>query len=647
MFERLIDWSIENRFLVCIATVLVVVAGVYSLSKAPLDAIPDLSDVQVIVYTEMPGQAPQIVEDQVTYPLTTQLLAAPFAKVVRGYSFFGFSFVYVIFEDGTDLYWARARVLETLSHASAQLPEGVTPTLGPDATGVGWAFMYALVSDRHDLGELRSIQDWYLKYELTSVPGVAEVASIGGFVRQYQITVDPNRLRAYGIPISRIRDAVQNSNSDVGGRLLEVAEKEFMIRGLGFIESVEDIRKIALGVDAAGAPILVKDVARVAMGPEMRRGIAEWNGEGEAVGGIVVVRHGAGTLEVIRAVKERLEQVKAGLPEGVEVKIAYDRTALIERSVDNLQTSLMQQLLIVGFVCMAFLFHFRSGLVAIVTLPVGILIAFIVMTWQGINVNIMSLGGIAVAIGTMVDASIVMVENAHRHIARNETGRPHWQVIAESAKEVGPTLFFALLVITVSFLPVFALEAQEGRLFKPLAFAKTYAMAGAALLAVTLVPVLVGFAVPGQDRADDKEPDQPGRREVRLGSVRLRVAGAPGPGCRSAFQVRCTGSCGACPGGHGDPARETRFGVHAEALGGRPAVHAHHPARHLDHQGRRSPAADRQDHSNLSGSRERVRQGWPRRVRHGPRAVVDDRDDHHAQAPERVASRHDTGKARR
>ena len=506
MFERLIDWSIENRFLVCIATVLVVVAGVYSLSKAPLDAIPDLSDVQVIVYTEMPGQAPQIVEDQVTYPLTTQLLAAPFAKVVRGYSFFGFSFVYVIFEDGTDLYWARARVLETLSHASAQLPEGVTPTLGPDATGVGWAFMYALVSDRHDLGELRSIQDWYLKYELTSVPGVSEVASIGGFVRQYQITVDPNRLRAYGIPISRIRDAVQNSNSDVGGRLLEVAEKEFMIRGLGFIESVEDIRKIALGVDAAGAPILVKDVARVAMGPEMRRGIAEWNGEGEAVGGIVVVRHGAGTLEVIRAVKERLEQVKAGLPEGVEVKIAYDRTALIERSVDNLQTSLMQQLLIVGFVCMAFLFHFRSGLVAIVTLPVGILIAFIVMTWQGINVNIMSLGGIAVAIGTMVDASIVMVENAHRHIARNETGRPHWQVIAESAKEVGPTLFFALLVITVSFLPVFALEAQEGRLFKPLAFAKTYAMAGAALLAVTLVPVLVGFAVRGRIAPTTRNP---------------------------------------------------------------------------------------------------------------------------------------------
>ena len=506
MFERLIDWSIDNRFLVCIATVLVVAAGVYSLSKAPLDAIPDLSDVQVIVYTEMPGQAPRIIEDQVTYPLTTQLLAAPYARVVRGYSFFGFSFVYVIFEDGTDLYWARARVLETLSQASGQLPDGVVPTLGPDATGVGWAFMYALKSDRHDLSELRSIQDWFLKYELTSVPGVSEVASIGGFVRQYQVTVDPNRLRAYGIPISRIRDAIKSSNSDVGGRLLEVAEKEFMIRGLGTIGSVDDIRKIALGVDSVGAPILVKDVARVGVGPEMRRGIAEWNGEGETVGGIVVVRHGAGTLEVIRAVKEKLEQVKAGLPEGVEVEIAYDRTALIERSVDSLRTSLLQQLLIVGLVCMVFLFHFKSGLVAIVTLPVGVLIAFIVMTWQGININIMSLGGIAVAIGTMVDASIVMVENAHRHIAKNEAGRPHWEVIAESAKEVGPTLFFALLVITVSFLPVFVLEAQEGRLFKPLAFAKTYAMAGAALLAVTLVPVLVGFAVRGPVAPTTKSP---------------------------------------------------------------------------------------------------------------------------------------------
>ena len=506
----------RNRFLVVIAALLVTAAGVYSLMRAPLDAIPDLSDVQVIVYTEYPGQGPRIVEDQVTYPLTTQLLGVPHAEVVRGYSFFGYSFVYVIFADGTDLYWARARVLETLSHAAGKLPEGVTPSLGPDATGVGWAFMYALTSDKHDLGELRSIQDWFLKYELASVPGVAEVASIGGFVQQYQITVDPNRLRAYGIPISRIRAAVEASNADVGGRSLEFAEKEFMIRGLGTIESVEDIEKISLGVDANGAPILLKDVARVGIGPDMRRGIAEWNGEGETVGGIVVVRHGAGTLKVIQDVKAKLQAVKAGLPEGVSVVVAYDRTGLIERSVASLRTSLLQQLLIVGLVSMVFLLHFRSGLVAVVSLPIGILTAFLVMTAQGINVNIMSLGGIAVAIGTMVDASIVMVENAHRHLARNDDQRDHWQVIAEAAKEVGPTLFFALLVITVSFLPVFALEAQEGRLFKPLAYAKTYAMAAAALLAVTLVPVLVGFWVRGRISLAGRNPISRAAMEVGL-----------------------------------------------------------------------------------------------------------------------------------
>ena len=495
MLQRLIGWSIDNRILVILAALLVAVVGVYSLIRTPLDAIPDLSDVQVIVYTEYPGQAPRIVEDQVTYPLTTQLLAAPFANVVRGYSFFGFSFVYVIFEDGTDLYWARARVLEYLNHAAGELPPGVTPVLGPDATGVGWAFMYALKSDRHDLAELRSLQDWFLKYELTSVPGVSEVASVGGFVKQYQITVDPNRLRAYGIPVSRIRRAVERSNSDVGGRLLEIAEKEFMIRGRGLIESMDDIRTIALGVSASGTPILLEDVANVSIGPEMRRGIAEWNGEGETVGGIVVVRHGAGTLKVIRDVKAKLEETKASLPEGVTIEVAYDRTALIERAVRSLGVSLGQQLLIVGLVCVAFLFHVRSSLVAVITLPLGILIAFTAMSAQGVSVNIMSLGGIAVAIGTMVDAGIVMVENAHRHIAAARGQRPHWEVVATAAKEVGPTLFFALLVITVSFMPVFALEAQEGRLFKPLAFAKTYAMAAAALLAVTLVPVLVGYWV--------------------------------------------------------------------------------------------------------------------------------------------------------
>ena len=506
MLERLVGWSIRNRVLVVLATLIVAIVGVQALWRAPLDAIPDLSDVQVIVYTEYPGQAPRIVEDQVTYPLTTQLLAVPFARTVRGYSFFGFSFVYVIFEDGTDLYWARSRVLETLSNVARTLPPGVTPALGPDATGVGWAFMYALQSDRHDLGELRSIQDWFLKYELAGVPGVAEVASIGGFVRQYQITVDPNRLRAYGMPLSRIRTAVENSNSDVGGRLLEAAEKEFMIRGRGYIASADDIRKIALGVDPAGTPILLKDVATVSVGPEMRRGLAEWDGEGETVGGIVVVRHGAGTMQVIEDVKARLAAIAPSLPPGVSIEVAYDRSALIQRTVDSLGVSLLQQLLIVGLVCLVFLFHVRSAFVAVITLPVGVLCAFIVMTVQGLNVNIMSLGGIAVAIGTMVDAAIVMVENAHRHLARDGGRRPHWQVVAEATREVGPTLFFALLVITVSFLPMFALEAQEGRLFKPLAFTKTYAMAAATILAVTTVPVLVGYWLRGRVRPMERHP---------------------------------------------------------------------------------------------------------------------------------------------
>ena len=506
MLTKLIEWSIDNRFLVILATLAVVAGGVYSLSNTPLDAIPDLSDVQVIIYTDYPGQAPRIVEDQVTYPLTTQMLAVPYAKVVRGYSFFGFSFVYIIFEDGTDMYWARSRVLEYLNYVSDRLPPGITPTLGPDATGVGWAFMYALQSDRHDLSELRSIQDWFLKYELTSVPGVAEVASIGGFVRQYQITVDPNRLRAYNISISKIRDAVRMSNTDVGGRLLEVAEKEFMIRGLGYIESLDDIRQIALGVSDNGTPILLKDVARVGQGPEMRRGLADWNGEGETVGGIVVVRYGADTLQVINDVKAKLEEVKPGLPEGVEIQVAYDRSGLIERSVDSLKSALMQQFLIVALVCILFLAHFRSGLVAIMTLPVGVLMAFIAIHVQGLNINIMSLGGIAVAIGTMVDAGIVMVENAHKHLERDRGRKPHWQIIADSSKEVGPSLFFSLLVITVSFMPVFTLEAQEGRLFKPLAFTKTYAMAAAAFLAVTLVPVLVGYWVRGRILPEKRNP---------------------------------------------------------------------------------------------------------------------------------------------
>ena len=505
MFERIIDWSIGNRVLVVLAALMVTILGIQALLRAPFDAIPDLSDVQVIVHAEFPGQAPRIVEDQVTYPLTTQLLGAPHAKTVRGYSFFGFSLVHVIFEDGTDLYWARSRVLETLNAAARRLPAGVAPALGPDATGVGWAYMYALKSDRHDLGELRSLQDWFLRQELASVPGVAEVASVGGFVRQYQIQVDPNRLRAFGIPLSKIRSAVQRSNSDVGGRVLEAAEKEFMIRGLGTIKSAQDIEKIALGVDRAGTPILLRDVATVGIGPEMRRGVAEWDGEGEAVGGIVVVRHGAGTRQVIADVKARLSELEGSLPEGVEVEVAYDRTALIDRTIDSLSVTLSQQLAIVGLVCLLFLFHVRSALVAVITLPLAILATFFALSFAGLNLNIMSLGGIAVAIGTLVDASIVMVENAHNHLARNPSRR-HWQVVAEATREVGPTLFFALLVITVSFLPVFALEAQEGRLFKPLAWTKTTAMAAAALLSVTLVPVLVGYAVRGRIRPLSQHP---------------------------------------------------------------------------------------------------------------------------------------------
>ncbi len=506
MFARIIEWSIENKFLVLLTTVFMIAAGVYSLQQTPLDAIPDLSDVQVIIYTEYPGQAPRIVEDQVTYPLTTQMLAVPYAKVVRGYSFFGFSFVYIIFEDGTDMYWARSRVLEYLNYVSGRLPRGVTPTLGPDATGVGWAFMYALKSDRHDLSQLRSIQDFYLKYELTGVQGVSEVASVGGFVRQYQITVDPNKLRAYNIPISKIRMAVQRSNNDVGGRLLEISEKEFMIRGLGYIKSLDDIRKISLGVDKQGTPILLRDLATVQYGPDIRRGIAEWNGEGETVGGIVVVRYGANARKVIEDVKAKLEEAKKGLPEGVKIEVAYDRSALIERAVDTLKGKLLEESIVVAIVCIIFLLHFRSALVAIITLPVAVLMAFIVMHQQGINANIMSLGGIAIAIGAMVDAAIIMIENAHKHLERDAGNKPHWRIIADAATEVGPALFYSLLVITVSFVPVFTLEAQEGRLFKPLAFTKTYSMAAAALLSITLVPVLMGYFIRGKIPPEHKNP---------------------------------------------------------------------------------------------------------------------------------------------
>ena len=499
MIKNIIGFSLKNRFLVLFATVFVIAWGSYSLSRTPLDAIPDLSDVQVIIFTKFPGQAPQIVEDQITYPLTTAMLSVPYAKVVRGYSFFGLSFVYIIFEDGTDMYWARSRVLEQLNFASGRLPPNISPTLGPDATGVGWVFEYALVDNTgtYDLSELRSIQDWYLRYELQTVPGVSEVASIGGYVKQYQVEVDPNKLIAFNLPLHKVIKAIKRSNNDVGGRLLEMAETEFMVRGLGYIQSLEDLESVPLGVDKRGTPILLKDVARIQFGPELRRGLVDLNGEGEVVGGIVIQRYGENALEVIRNVKKKLETLKAGLPEGVEIVPVYDRSGLIERAVDNLKQKLIEEGVAVSVICILFLLHLRSALVAILVIPLSVLIAFIVMNQQGLNANIMSLGGIAIAIGALIDGAIVMIENAHKHLARDRGKKNHWQIIYEAATEVGPALFFSLLIMTTAFLPVFTLQAQEGRLFAPMAFTWTYSLIAAALLAVTLVPVLMGYFIRG------------------------------------------------------------------------------------------------------------------------------------------------------
>jgi len=506
MLKAIIDFSLRNRFLVILGTIAIVLGGIYSIRTIPLDAIPDLSDTQVIIYTEWPGQAPQIVQDQVTYPITTKMLSVPHAKVARGFSFYGFSFVYIIFDDGTDPYWARSRVLEYLSALGNQLPKGVTPSLGPDATGVGWAFMYSLHSKERDLAELRSMQDWYLKYQLTSVEGVAEVASVGGFVKQYQVTVDPLKLRSYGLSIRDVADAVKASNGEVGGRSIEMAEKEFIVRVRGYVNDVKDLRKVALGVSKDGTPILLGEVASVQLGPEMRRGIAESNGEGETVGGIVVARYGANAHQVIQDVKARLDEAMKGLPPDVSYTIAYDRSSLIERAVKTLEEKLIEESIVVALVCLAFLLHFRSALVAIIVLPVAVLAAFTVMNAQGISSNIMSLGGIAIAIGAMVDAVIIMIENAHKHLERDGGKKPHWEIIRDASIEVGPTLFYSLLVITVSFIPVFTLQAQEGRLFKPLAFTKTYSMAAAALLSITLAPVLMGYFIRGRILPEEKNP---------------------------------------------------------------------------------------------------------------------------------------------
>ena len=516
MIAKLIRWSIVNRFLVLLATVGITAWGIYALQRTPLDALPDLSDVQVIIRTSYPGQAPQIVENQVTYPLTTTMLSVPGAKAVRGYSFFGDSFVYILFEDGTDPYWARSRVLEYMNQVQSRLPAQAKTALGPDATGVGWVYEYALVdrSGRMDLSQLRAFQDWFLKYELKTVPNVAEVASVGGMVRQYQIVLDPARLRAYGIPHNVVVDAVRKANQEAGGSVLELGEAEYMVRVNGYLQSLDDFRKIPLTTSAAGISVRLGDVARIQLGPEMRRGIAELNGEGEVAGGIIVMRSGKNALDTIDAVKAKLTALKPSLPPGVEISPTYDRSHLIRRGVDNLRDKLIEEFVVVAIVCAIFLFHLRSALVAIVTLPIGILVAFIVMHYQGVNANIMSLGGIAIAVGAMVDAAVVMIENAHKHIeAWNHAhpnakleGEARWQVIGDAAAEVGPALFFSLLIIVLSFIPVFTLEAQEGRLFSPLAFTKTYSMAAAAGLAVTLIPVLMGYLIRGRIPDEQKNP---------------------------------------------------------------------------------------------------------------------------------------------
>jgi Cu(I)/Ag(I) efflux system membrane protein CusA/SilA len=505
MIARLIAWSAKNLMLVSIAAAFAVVAGIWAVKTLPLDAIPDLSDTQVIVYTEFPGQAPQVVEDQVTYPLTTAMLTVPRSKVVRGFSFFGVSFVYVIFEDGTDIYWARSRVLEYLNTAAKSLPSGVTPTLGPDATGVGWVYQYALQSKNKSLADLRSMQDWEVRYGLSKAEGVAEVASVGGFVKQYSVVVDPNRLRSFNIPLDKVRDAIRDNNMDVGGRTLELAEHEFMVRGRGYLKGVKDLQNIVVKSDG-GTPVLLKEVAHIETTGDERRGIAELNGNGEVASGIALQRYGANALTVIDNIKERLKEIAPSLPAGTKVVPVYDRSELIHRAIETLKHTLFEESLVVAAVCIVFLLHFRSALVAILMLPVGILMAFVAMRVLGIGSNIMSLGGIAIAIGAMIDAAIVMIENAHKHLERAPKDKPRIQILTEAAAEVGPALFFSLLIITVSFLPIFTLEAQEGRMFGPLAFTKTFAMASAALLSVTLVPALMVIFVRGRIIPEEKNP---------------------------------------------------------------------------------------------------------------------------------------------
>jgi Cu(I)/Ag(I) efflux system membrane protein CusA/SilA len=508
MLANLIEWSGRNRFLVLLATLFVTLWGIFAVLRTPIDALPDLSDVQVIVYTEYPGQAPQVVEDQVTYPLTTAMLSVPKSKVVRGFSFFGASFVYIIFEDGTDIYWARSRVLEYLNFASGRMPKGVTPQIGPDATGVGWVYQYVLLAKDKTLAELRSIQDWYVRYQLTKAHGVAEVASVGGFVQTYQVTVDPVKLRAYGVPLMKVAQVIRDSNRDVGGRVVEMAETEYMVRGKGYLRGKGDIENLVVKSDK-GTPVLIRDIARIELAPDERRGLTELNGEGEVVSGIAMARYGQNALEVIHNLKAKIAEIGPGLPEGVTVETVYDRSDLIHRAIETLKRTLLEESIIVALVCIVFLLHVRSAMVAILMLPVGVLIAFIAMRSLGMNSNLMSLGGIAIAIGAMIDAAIVMIENAHKHLERlpeGHTNHDRAEAMIVACQEVGPALFFSLLIITVSFLPVFSLEGQEGRLFSPLAYTKTFSMAGAALLSVTLVPVLMLLFIRGKIMPEAKNP---------------------------------------------------------------------------------------------------------------------------------------------
>ena len=521
MIVAIIRWSIFNRGLVVLGAFLVAVLGLVTLKDLPIDAIPDLSDVQVIVKTAYPGQAPEVVQDQITYPLTTALMSVPGATVVRGYSFFGDSYVYVLFDEETDLYWARSRVQESLSQAAARLPTGATPQLGPDATGVGWVYLYALIdrTGQHNLSELRDLQDWFLKFELQGLPGVSEVATVGGMVKQYQVVVSPEKLQAYGMPLSHIETAIKRSNQEIGASVIEMAEAEYMVRVTGYIERIEDLENIALGVNDQGTPQRLKDVASVRLGPGARRAVTDWNGEGEAVGGIVVMRAGENAQATIAGVKTRLAALKQGLPEGVDVVTVYDRSDLIDRAIANLSETLVEELIIVALVCLAFLFHLRSSLVAVISLPLGIVIALLIMKAQGLNANIMSLGGIAIAVGAMIDGAIVMIENLNKHLEdQAPSTEDHWSIVTKAASEVGPALFFSLLIITVSFVPVFTLGAEEGKLFGPLAYTKTYAMAAAAALTVTLVPVLMGYFVRGRIR---REQDNPINRWMAAGYMPL------------------------------------------------------------------------------------------------------------------------------